>query len=240
MITAPCGVLIEVLRVLSALQQPLTCQAFGRDSAGRGNVVGGDVVAQHHQDPCTADRQAGFRFGLDPREVLRTTQVGRIRAPGKLHTAFGRQRLPMVSAVPDRRQALLEKLRPDHLDDLSRDFCIGRHQVSQINRLTIVALAQRLRFKVDIDGPGDGIGDAQRRRCQIPCGHFRIDPTFVVTVAGKHHHAFQALIGEHFDMLFQLPGVADAGHATEPRQVKTQRREIFKQAGLGQIIRHHL
>ncbi|MNG87124.1 hypothetical protein D3C79_459170 [compost metagenome] len=239
-VAAAGGVLVEVLRVLAARQQPLASLAVGRDRAGRGNMVGGHVVAQHHQWPRTLDRQTGLGFGLDIGQILRTAKVGGPRIPRELHAAFGRQRLPMVGTVPDGGQALPEEFRLDHPGRQCGDLLVAGHKVVQVHRVAGAVMPERFAGQVDLDGTGDGEGHAKGRRSQVTCGHLGVHPAFEVAVARQHHHAFQALVGKGFHVGFKLAGVADAGHAAKAGQVKAQGREVLQQVGLGQVVSHHL
>ncbi|MNO78679.1 hypothetical protein D3C76_698270 [compost metagenome] len=145
-----------------------------------------------------------------------------------------------MRTIPDCRQAMLEELRLHHFGDLIGNVSIAWHEILQEYGLAISTRGKRLRSQVDIDGTGDGICNAQCRGRQIACWYFRVHPAFEISVAGQHDHAFEALIGEMLNVLFELPRVADAGHATEARQIEAQCRKVFQQVGFSQVVCDHL
>ena len=78
-------------------RQEIGHQAVGRNGAGRRDVVGGDVVAQHQQrmGRVLAEQAAGVQ-----RREGRTAQDGGVRPPGKARARGRRQRMPVGWPAP--------------------------------------------------------------------------------------------------------------------------------------------
>lgn len=63
---------------------------------------------------------------------------------------------------------------------------------------------------------------------------------FEVTVTGEHCPDGQiAFFDRFFDRFRQWTGVTDTGGATISHQIEAELVEVRRQAGMGQIIRHH-
>ncbi len=83
--------------------------------------------------------------------------------------------------------------------------------------------------------------DHQRRRGEVVRLHIGRDAAFEVAVARQHSGGDDAVIVDRLrDVFRQRAGVADAGGAAETDQVEADLVEIGLQAGIGEILRHHL
>ena len=88
------------------------------------------------------------------------------------------------------------------------------------------------RLQVDVDRPGQRVGDHQRRRGEVVGQGQRVDAAFEVAVAAQHRGRDQiALLDRRADRLRQRPAVADAGRAAVADQVEAQRLQRRQQAG---------
>ena len=75
--------------------------------------------------------------------------------------------------------------------------------------------------KISVHGPGERIGDDQRRGREEIHLHFGVDPAFEVAVAGKNCCDGQIILHHgSADLGYQGPGVADAGRAAVAHQVE--------------------
>ena len=80
-VAAPRAVAVELERRDAVLLQPLAGRAPGRDRAGRGDVVGGDRVAEHRQRARADDVVDRRRLLADAVEERRPRDVGRRLVP---------------------------------------------------------------------------------------------------------------------------------------------------------------
>ncbi len=111
----------------------------------------------------------------------------------------------------------------------------------RIDRLAVLADADRLDREILGHGARQRIGDDQRRRGQIVGLHVRADAAFEVAVARQHGGGDDAVVVDRLRNLFrQRAGIADAGGAAEADQVEADLVEILLQAGIGEIFRDHL
>ena len=121
------------------------------------------------------------------------------------------------------------------------DLRRGRPDVLQVDRLAVLAHAERLARDVDLERAGERIGDDERRRGEIVRAHVRIDAALEVAVAGKHRAGDEVVLVDRLgDRLRQRPGIADAGRAAIADEVEAERVEMLLQPGLLQIFGHHL
>ena len=210
-------------------------------AAGRRDVVGGDLVAEHRQDPRIDHVDDRLRLFLHAFEVGRVLHIGRAHVPA-IGLALDRLDLaPVGVALEHVGVALLEDRGGDELLHHGVDFLGRRPDVLQIHRLAVLAFADRLDRKVLGHGAGQRIGNDQRRRGEVVRLHVRRDAAFEVAVTRQHGGADDAVVVDRFRNLFrQRAGIADAGGAAEADQVEADLVEIELQAGVGKIFRDHL
>ena len=81
-IAAPRAVLVEIRRLHALLDEVARCRAGLRDVAGRGDVIGGDRVAQQREHARTLDVAGGGRRHRHAVEVGRILHIGGTGVPG--------------------------------------------------------------------------------------------------------------------------------------------------------------
>ncbi|CRR97126.1 hypothetical protein PAERUG_P5_London_26_VIM_2_01_09_03357 [Pseudomonas aeruginosa] len=149
-------------------------------------------------------------------------------------------RLPFLVAGEDLGVLLVEHLGVDLLDRLG-DFLLARPDVLQVDRLAVLAGAQRFLAEVDPHAAGQGVGHHQRRRGQPVGLHQRVHAAFEVAVAGEYRGDGQVgLLDGFLDRLQQRAGVADAGGAAVADQVEAEFVEVAGQAGGLEVVGDHL
>jgi hypothetical protein len=194
-------------------------------------VVGGDLVAEQRKDARFHDIGRGLRLHLHAFEVRRVLHVGRAHVP---LVGVARHRLdlaPVGVALEHVGILLLEDCRGDILLDESVDLLRRRPDVLQVNRLAVLAGADRLDIEILRDRAGQRMSDNQRRRGEIVRLHVRGDAAFEVAVARKHGCGNDAVVVDRLRNLFrQRTGIADAGGAAETDEVEANLVEILLQA----------
>src|SRR4030067_324401 len=104
--------------------------------------------------------------------------------PAKLPAADG-DLVPGLVAVKDVGVASTEELGGQGSMDYVVDIALIRPDLAQVDRLAVGAKAQRLAREVNQHGPGQRVGNDQRRRSQVAGPHVGVDAPFEVAVAGK-------------------------------------------------------
>jgi len=109
--------------------------------------------------------------------------------------------------------------------------------VLQIHRLAGRVRAEGVFGQVNINRPGQSVGDDERRGGEVIGFDIRVDAAFKVAVAGKDGGGDQVVLvdGGRHDF-GQRAGVADAGGAAVADEVKAERIEVGGEAGLVEII----
>ena len=182
-VAAARAVGVEVGGRHAARLQELAGGRTGLDVAGRGNVVGGDRIAEQAEQARAddvLDRTDRHRHAV---EVGRVLHVGRGLVPLVAFAVRRGDLVPARIALEHVGVVLREHLRPDGTDDEVADFLVRRPDVAQVHRLAVVAVADGVLRQVDVHGAGDRIGDHQRRRCQVVHLHFGMHAAFEVAVA---------------------------------------------------------
>ena len=240
-IAAARAVGVEVARRDPVRYQVLTGRALHGNRPRRGDVVGGDRIAQQGQDAHAGQvLHEGLGIGHLV-EVGRPLDIGRGLAPLEQAAVRHRHRFPPPIALEHLRILLAEHLGVDRAGQQVADLLGRRPDLAEVHRPPAAIRPQRLLLQVDIDRTGQRVGDHQRRRGQVVGLHLLVDAAFEVAVAAEYrrHHQFLAL--DRFrDGLGQRAAVSDAGRAAEPDQVESQLLEVRDQARLLQIVHHHL
>ena len=123
----------------------------------------------------------------------------------------------------------------------SCDLLRLRPDVLEIDRLALLAGAERLAGQVDLHRAGERIGDDQRRRGEIVGPHVRIDAALEIAVAGEHRGGDQIVLAmRRRDLRRERAGIADAGGAAVADEVEAELVERLLQAGLLRDSRDHL
>ncbi len=195
-------------------------------------MVGGRGIAENHQHARVLDVGVRTRLAVEILEVRRFFDVGRSVVP---RVEFARTRgdlSPSFGAFGGRGVLRFEHLPLDGALDDRADLVVGRPHILEIDRFSVLILAERLVDEVGRHRSGDGVGDDQRRRGQVVRPHMRADAAFEVPVAREHRGRDKILVLDCLlDRLGQGSGVADAGGAAVADQVEAERLEGFEQAG---------
>ena len=195
-VAAPGPVGVELPRLHPVRRQILPGRGVGLDRPGRGDVVGGDRVAEQGQHPCVFD--AGQRSGLRGQivEERRAAHVGGGRVPGECVPGRDRQGPPAVVAGEHLRVLAGEHLRAQAGGDDLADLGRRRPDVAQVHRLAVAAGAQRVGGQVDVHRPGQRVGDHQRRGGQVVQLGLGVDAALEVPVAGQHRADRKVPLGD--------------------------------------------
>ena len=240
-VAASCAVGVEVHRPHLMLDQILAGRAVALDRAGGRDVVGGDGIEEEAEDARADDVGQRLRRRLHVGEVGRVLHIGRAIGPAIGEAALDLDLSPVLVALEDVAVAGAEHLPRDHLADQLGDLRRGRPDVLQVDRLAVLAHAERLARDVDLERAGERVGDDQRRRGEIVRAHVRIDAALEVAVAGEHRAGDEVVRVDRLgDRLGQRPGIADAGRAAVADEVEAERVEMLLQPGLGEVLGHHL
>ncbi len=130
MIAAPRAVLIEVGRAHLMLGQIFPGRRCQLDRAGRRDVIGGDLVAEHRQDPRVDDIDDRFRLFLHAFEIGRVLNVGRAHVPAIGFALDSLDLAPVGVALEHIGVALLEDRRSHELLHERVDLLRRRPDVS--------------------------------------------------------------------------------------------------------------
>ena len=197
------------------------------DRAGRRDVVGGDLVAEHREDAGIDHVDDRIRLLLHAFEVRRVLHIGRRHVPAISLTVDRLDLAPVGVALEYVGVALLEDRRRDELPHVGVDLLRGRPDILEVHRLAVLALADRLDREILGHGARQRIGDDQRRRGQIVGLHVRTDAAFEVAVTRQHGGGDDAVVVDRLrDIFRQRAGIADAGGAAEADQVEADLVEI--------------
>ena len=135
---------------------------------------------------CRATRLG--RLARHALEVGRVLDVGRRGVPGVAVARRARQRAPALVARRTRRRSSGGTSRAGC--DCATASCDLLAGVGQMSRRKTGwpsrAVAERLVVEVDVDAPGQGVGDDQRRRHQVVGPHLGVDAALEVAVARQH------------------------------------------------------
>ena len=107
----------------------------------------------------------------------------------------------------------------------------------RINRLAVLAVAERLVAQVNVHPARERKRDDQRRRHEEIRLDVLMHARLEIAVAGKHRRGDQIVLDNRvLDGRMQRAGIADAGRAAVADEVEAELVEIRLQAGLVQII----
>ena len=129
------------------------------------------------------------------------------------------QRLPGVVALEHRRVAVPEQLRLERRGHLVADLRRGGPDVAQVDRLSVLAGAERLAGEIDVHPAGERERDDQHRGGEIVGPHGGVYPGLEVPVAAQHRRRHKVMLVHQLpDDLGQRAAVADAGGAAVARR----------------------
>src|SRR5690606_30555039 len=163
---------VEVRRLHAARLQVAAGGRVLLDGAGRGDVVGGDGVAEQAQHAGAVDVRDAAHLHAHALEVGRVLDVGGGLVPGVQLAVRRGDGVPAAVALEHVGIVLLEQLRADGGGDDVADLLAAGPDVAQVHRLAFAVGAQRLGGQVDVSGAGDGVGHHQRRAGQVVHLHF--------------------------------------------------------------------
>ena len=211
------------------------------DVARRRDVVGGDRVEEQAEDAGIRDVLHRLRGLLHADEVGRVLHVGGARVPREGLGLGDLDVLPVLVAAEHVGVARLEQRRGDVLLDELLHLGRGRPDVLEVDRLAVGTLAERLGGDVDLHRAGQRVGHHQRRRGEVVRPHVGVHPALEVAVARQHRRGDDVVVVDRLrDRLRQRAGIADAGGAAEAHEVEAERVQGLLQAGLLEILAHHL
>ncbi len=238
LVVAPArAVGVEVTTLHTVLGEVLAGRGVGLDGAGRGDVVGGDRVAQLGQDACAGD--VLDRRGLHGHalEVRGLAHVGGLRVPLEGVAGRDRERLPLGVAREDVLVGLGEHVLADGGGHDLVDLGLGGPDVLEEDRVAVLVGAQGVLGDVHLHGAGQGVRDDQRRGRQVVHLDVRVDPALEVAVAGEHRGDREVVLVDRLgDLVRQRAGVADAGGAAVADQVEADLVEVGGQARLVEVV----
>ncbi len=210
------------------------------DGARRGNVVGGDGVAEQRKHARILNRLDLFRLFGHAFEIGRVRHIGRSRPAIGLAVASV-DRLPFFIALEDVGIARGEHFCGHMFAHDLGDFLVGRPDVFEEDIIAVLILAERIGGEVDVHRAGERIGDHERRRSEIVCAHVLRYAAFEVAVAGKNRCDREIVVIDGFrDRRRQGAGITDAGCAAIAHKIEAERVEIIIETGGGEIVRDDL
>ena len=183
----------------------------------------------------------GSGLGGHALEVRGLAHVRRIRVPLKGVAARRGQVAPPLVALEHVGVVLDEHLLVDRRGDGVGDVLLRRPDVFEEDVVAVLVGAERLGLEVEVHGPGQRVGDHQRRRRQVVHLHVGVDAALEVPVTRQHRgHRKVVVVDGLRDLLGQRAGVADAGGAAVADQVEAELLQIRPQAGLVVVVVDHL
>ena len=238
-VAAAAAVAVEIGHRDIVLEQIDSRRRCRLDRSRGADVVGGDRVAENAQRACAAHR--GDRRRLHG-EVPEERRLGDVRRLVPRVDLTGRRRDGVPQGVVLGEVAVEASIRRriggvlHHRADL-----LGRRpDVTQINRLAVVAGAERLGRHVDIGAAGNRVGDHLRLRGEEIRLDAWMNARLEVAIPRQHRGAHQIVLGDDFlDRRVERPGVADARRAAIAGEIEVELFELRQQSRLGQILGHH-
>src|SRR5204862_82653 len=84
---------------------------------------------------------------------------------------------PLPALIPREHVVVAsrEHLRPNRTLDRSLDLLAGGPDLSQVDRLAVLVLAERLREEVHVHPPGERVGNAERGRAEVVVADVLVD-----------------------------------------------------------------
>src|SRR5205823_8893424 len=138
----------------------------GLDRARRRDVVGGDAVAEHGEDPGPHDVSYRFRVTADALEKGGPADVARRRPPPERLLRRYVEAPPVFVAGERLVVAVVEHVGADGISDGDGYFGRGGPDVAQEHRPAVSVDAERLVYQVSVEGSCERVGDDERWRGQ--------------------------------------------------------------------------
>ncbi len=195
-VAAPRAVLVEVLGLDAVLSQVGAGRAVLLDRAGGRDVVGRDRIAELAERPGTLDVGEPARDLAHAVEVGRIAHVGRLVVPRIGQAGLGLDAAPELVALEHVGVALLEGLDGDELVDQLLDFHVRWPDVLEVDRLAVLADADRILGDIDLHRAGQRVAHHQHRRGEIVGPGQWVDATLEVAVARQHGADHEIGIGD--------------------------------------------
>ena len=239
-VAAPRAIGVEVARCHAALDQIFSCRAVGGDVARRGDVIGGDGIAQQSQNARPVDILDVRHFHGQFLEEGRMLDVGRGFIPLIEITLSHLDLVPKIASGKYIRVFLAKHFRVEARSQRIEDFLRRRPDFFQVDRLVVFTFADGFSIQVNVHRPGQGIGHDQRRRCQVIGFDQGMNAPLEVAVARNDRRGDEVPAADGFRHLArQRAAVADAGGAAVADHVEAQFGERFEQVRLLEIFRDH-
>ena len=220
-VAAAAAVGVEVGRSHAMGLQVLGRRHIQRDSTSRGDVVGGDEVAEVPEHPGALDGSLAHHRAAHAVEVRRPAHVGRCLVPSERVARLGAQGLPGGVALEHARRALLVQVGGHVLAPQRGHFGLVGHDIGEVHRIPGAIHAKSILLQINIHGAGNGVGNHVGRLHQVVLRHIRRDAALEVAVARQHACQLD-IVGDGVHLFHERAGVADAAHATEAAGEKAQ------------------
>ena len=198
-------------------------------------------MSEHRQDTRVANiREFKWLLGHSV-EKGRALDVGGFGVPG-VQIAFGNmQSPPALIACEDFAVLLAVHIRGHRFAHGFFHFFGRRPNITQVHRLAVAIIAQRIGRHIEIHMAGQCISDHERRRSQIIGADQRMNAALEVTVAAEHRDGDQAVFfNGGADRLGKRTAIPNARGAAKTNQMEIQFFEIRSEPGCLEIIGYDL
>ena len=238
-VAAPAAVAVEIALLHAVLDQIAAGRGAVLERTGRADMVGGHRVAEQQQRFGAANGTDRIMLHAEAIEERRPGDIGRLRPVVDL-AGRGRNGIPQIVVAGEVAVLLAEDRRVHRDRHQPGDFIRVRPDIAQIDRMAVVADAERLGFHVDIDPADNGEGNHQRRAGKEVGAQVRVNARLEVAVAGQNGGADQIVLDNCLVQLRRdVTGVADTGGAAESGDIEAERFQRWHQPGGRQVLRHH-
>ena len=163
--------------------------------------------------------------------------VARRRLPTERRPRRDVEAAPVLVAGEGVLVALAEHVRVDGASNGLGHFGRGRPDVAQEHGRPSAPMPSGSLHQVGVEGPGEGVGDDERRRGQVVHADVGVDASLEVPVSREHGAHGQVGLDDCIrHAVEKRTRVADAGGAAVADEVVAERLEWFRQPGFGQVV----
>ena len=241
MVSTAGSVGVEVATLDAVASKPLARRGVSLDISGRGDVIGGDRVAELEQNAGIGDVTNRVGFSLHTVEDRQLADIGGGRIPGEGFTLGGLQLLPTRATVEDVGVALGVHLSGDGRSDDLLDLLGGGPQIGQTNLAAVRGGGQHIVVEIDVHGASDRVDHHQRRAGQVVHLDVGADATLEVTVAGEYCRDGQiVLVDGGRDLGDERTSVTDTGGAAVADQVESHGSKVLGESGSLKVVGDNL